>query len=177
VDVLLGRVAEGDSLALTALYEASSTIVYSVAQRILGNTADAEEVTFDVYTYVWRSASTYDQTRGTAVTWLIMLARSRALDKRRGRARNSFCGNDSGAVERLPLETSDACSRLLPVSDQQIFMKAALDQLPNKDRELVELAFFSGLSHTELALELSIPLGTVKSRIRKALSRLRDLSR
>jgi RNA polymerase sigma-70 factor (ECF subfamily) len=175
--VLLGRVADGDSLALTALYEASSTIVYSVAQRILGNTADAEEVTIDVYTYVWRSARTYDPARGTALTWLIMLARSRALDKRRGRRRINFFGNDSGAVERLTLEASDACSRLLPVCDHQIFMKAALDQLPREDRDLMELAFFSGLSHTELALELSIPLGTVKSRIRRTLSRLRHLSR
>ena len=175
---LLGRVADGDSLALATLYDHSSTIIYSIARRILTNSADAEEITVDVYTYVWRSARTYNPARGSAATWLIMLARSRALDRlRKIRDRNSGTGNPSGAVERLASETADCGNHSLPECDRRVFMNAAIMQLPADDRQLIELAFFAGLSHTEMASQLNVPLGTVKTRIRTALLRLRDLSR
>ena len=177
-DELLGRVADGDSVALATLYDHSSTIIYSIARRILTNSADAEEITVDVYTYVWRSARTYNPARGNVATWLIMLARSRAFERlRKVRDRNSGTGNYSGAVERLASETARGGNHSIAACDRQIFMNAALRQLRPDDRQLIELAFFSGLSHTEMASQLNVPLGTVKTRIRTALLRLRDLSR
>jgi RNA polymerase sigma-70 factor (ECF subfamily) len=178
LDALLARVAEGDTVALAALYDRSSTMVYSVAVRILSNAEDAEEVTVDVYTHIWRSAGTYKATRGTAATWLMMLARSRALDRlRSARARNCVPCNGNRADERLILEPPLACNGSMAPFDQQILMKAALNQLPEGDRELLRLAFFGGLSHSELASTLKLPLGTVKTRIGTAVSRLRELIR
>jgi RNA polymerase sigma-70 factor (ECF subfamily) len=178
LDVLLARVAEGDTGALAALYDRSSTMVYSVAVRILSNAADAEEVTVDVYTYLWRSAGNYKAARGTAATWLMMLARSRALDRlRSARARNCVPCNGNRAHERLTLGAPLACNRSMAPFDEQIFMKAALNQLPKDDRELLEMAFFAGLSHSELASTLKLPIGTVKTRIGTAVSRLRELIR
>jgi RNA polymerase sigma-70 factor (ECF subfamily) len=177
LDVLLARVAEGDTGALAALYDRSSTMVYSVAVRVLSNAEDAEEVTVDVYTYIWRSAGSYKAARGTAATWLMMLARSRALDRlRSSRARHCVPCNGNRAHERLTLGASLACSRSMAL-DEQIFMKAALNQLPKGDRELLEMAFFAGLSHSELASTLKLPIGTVKTRIGTAVSRLRELTR
>ena len=173
-DALLARVAAGDGLALGVLYDGSSTIVYSVALRILGKTADAEEVTIDVYTYLWRSAATYDPDRGTVATWLIMLTRSRALGRLRTvRAANRT--NGAAGADQPLLVIGPVRNGSMPACDRQILMDAALNHLPGSDRELISLAFFKGLSHTELAEALDMPLGTVKTRIRAAMLRLLDL--
>ena len=172
--VYLRQVAQGDSTALSALYDGTSTIVFSVAQSILRNSADAEEITLDVYLYVWRAADAYDPSRGAVATWLTMLARSRAL----GRLRSLAAQYNNNSNRNVPIER---LSQQVPGNgtakrgDERILIEAALDKLPVDQRELIELAFFSGLTHQELAWKLGIPLGTVKSRARAALSQLRDL--
>ena len=171
---LLAQVAQRQPAALTALYDGTNTLVYTVALGILKDPADAEEITLDVYAYVWRSAGLYDPSRGTATTWLIMLARSRAIERLRKRALNFQHGNQIQYLERLSNEGAGE-SAATQECHQRILIEAALRQLLEKDQELIRFAFFRGLSHPELALELGLPLGTVKSRIRSILSRLRDL--
>jgi RNA polymerase sigma-70 factor (ECF subfamily) len=166
--LLLRRIEERDDTALTALYDETSAAVYTVALRILDNAADAEEITLDVYTYVWHSAGTFDSSRGTVMTWLTMLARSRASERLRK------AGNRIGSIKRLPTEDPTSGTSM-GQRDQSILIGTALRQLCPKDQELIRSAFFQGLSHPELAVALGMPLGTVKSRIRAILFRLRDL--
>jgi RNA polymerase sigma-70 factor, ECF subfamily len=171
---LLRRVAERETAALATLYDETSPLVYSVALAILSNTEDAEEITVDVYAYVWQSAGTYDSGRGTVTTWLIMLARSRAIERLRKRMARKDGGNRNTAIERLP-SSSVACNASVAGRDRMILIQTALHHLPTKDQELIRDAFFSGCSHSELASKLNIPLGTVKTRIRTILSHLRNL--
>lgn len=164
----------GDHSALARLFDESSPLVYGVALRILGNPADAEEITMDVYTQVWRIATQFDAARGNVSTWLIMLARSRALDRvRAGQRRRESPG---------PLSESAATRSTVALPDHMFLLNqvravllAALDELSPEQREAIELAFFSELTHTELSAKLSVPLGTVKTRIRLGLIRLREL--
>lgn len=166
------RAAWGDEEALAGLYDESGGLVYSTALRILGNEADAEEVTLEVYAQVWKCAADFDRNRGAAGTWLAMLARSRAIDRLRSNA----------AQRTLECELPENCKvsdpGMLPdeagaAGERRRTVEAALQTLPAEQRELVELAYFSGLSHSELAARLGQPLGTVKTRIRAAMMKLR----
>ncbi len=168
------RAATGEQQALASLYDESSHVVYSLALRILGNTADAEEVTLDVYTQVWRSAGKFDSQRAAAATWLMMLARSRAIDRLRS------CAVRRTSEEPLPAwaefaDTTERPDEAGAASEQRRFIRAALESLSPEQREAIELAYYSGLSHSELAARLSQPLGTVKTRIRLGMMRLREL--
>jgi RNA polymerase sigma-70 factor, ECF subfamily len=171
--VYLARIADGEQAALGSLYDESSSLVYSMVLRVLGNVADAEEVTMDVYTQVWKAASGYDTSRGSVTAWLITLARSRAID--RVRSRTSRARKETA----LP-ETYDAPSGGISPEQQtedtqrRRHVLAALATLPADQRQVVELAFYSGLTHSELAERLMQPLGTVKTRIRAGMARLRE---
>jgi RNA polymerase sigma-70 factor, ECF subfamily len=174
-NTLLCRIAQRDTDAFAAVYDGTSSIVYTVALRILGNTADADEVTIDVYAYVWESAASYDSTRGTVTTWLIMLARSRAIERLRKRAATkNGNGNQIHTLEGLRNDFG-ACNGSMAHHDRAILVGNVLRQLSSADQEVITLAFFSGLSHSELASQLNLPLGTVKSRLRAILLRLRNL--
>lgn len=168
------RAAVGDEEALARLYDESSGLVYATALRILRDVADAEEVTLDVYTQIWRTASQFDPRRGSAGTWLIMLARSRALDRMRSmaaRKQREAMLEDFGEF-RCPAELPDEAT---VVRQQRERIHTALAALSPEQREAIELAFFSGLSHSELAGRLGQPLGTVKTRIRLGMIKLRQL--
>ena len=169
----LGRSAGGDQSALAALYDESSQLVYSVVLRVLGDVADAEEVTMDVYTQVWRSAAGYDGSRGTVTAWLITLARSRAID--RLRSRSSRLQNETAFPETFDLPSA-GLSPERQTEDMQTRRRvtAALQTLPPEQREVVRLAFFAGLTHSELAARLQQPLGTVKTRLRMGMMKLRE---
>lgn len=169
----LGRSAAGDQTALAALYDESSQLVYSVALRLLGDVADAEEVTMDVYTQVWRSAAAYDGSRGTVTAWLIMLARSRAID--RVRSRSSRLQNETVFPETFDLPSGGPTPEHQSEQTQRRrHVTAALQTLPPEQREVVRLAFFAGLTHSELAARLQQPLGTVKTRLRMGMMKLRE---
>ena len=161
-------IADGDSSALAALYDASSSVVFGIAFRMLGDRADAEEVALDVYKYVWRSANSYDGSRGSAAAWLIMLTRSRCVDRIRAR--------ESRERAEEPARLQAAVSVMNPAAAHQASeVRKALASLPPEQAEVLELAYFSGYSHSELAERTGLPLGTVKTRVRLGLSRLRDL--
>ncbi len=169
---LIHRIATGQQEALGDLYDQTNHLVYSVALRILGNTADAEEATLDAYSQVWRTAASYQMSRGTAIAWLMTIARTRSMDKRRSRATRN------NREEPLDLKTYEFPS---PAGDHSVSfdmerrVQSALSELAPEQRQAIEMAYFSGFSHSELALKLGEPLGTVKTRIRLGMIRLRAL--
>lgn len=168
------RCADGDQSALGALYDESSHHVYGVVLSVLRDTADAEEVTLDVYSQVWRSAAVYSSQRGSVVSWLLTLARSRAIDRLRSRASRhkiEATAEDSPRSFRDSAATPEQSASCLETRER---IQQALDRLPSDQREAVELAYFSGMSHSELAGHLSQPLGTVKTRIRMGMIKLRE---
>jgi RNA polymerase sigma-70 factor (ECF subfamily) len=170
----ISAAAGGQQEALASLYDESSRLVYAIAFRILGNSADAEEVTLEVYTQIWRHARDYSAERGTPSTWLVMLARSRALDKVRSRdtRRQRETPLEEVAAARSPEDPPEQAALL---SQQRSMVRAAMAILAPEQREAIELSFFSGLTHTELAEKLGQPLGTVKTRIRLGMMKLRQV--
>lgn len=169
----LRRCAEGDQSALAHLYDESSRYVYGLALRILRDPADAEEITLDVFSQVWNSASTFSHQRGSVFSWLITLARSRSID--RLRTKTSQARRHEQMIEARHASSQADPEQSAANLQQRATIQAALDQLTPEQRELLELAFYSGLSHSELALHLNQPLGTVKTRIRQGMIRLREL--
>ena len=168
------RTAQGEEEALAILYDETNRLVYGLALRILGEPADAEEVTLDVYTQVWRNARGFDPQRGNVTAWLVMLTRSRAIDRLRSGAGRK---EREEPLEWLPdLPASAESPEQASVSSQQRrWVRAALAELSPEQREAIELAFFGGLSHGELAARLGQPLGTVKTRIRSGMMKLREV--
>jgi RNA polymerase sigma-70 factor, ECF subfamily len=169
----VGRAAGDDQSGLADLYDESSSLVYSVALRMLGHREDAEEVTLDVYTQVWRTAASYDSSRGTVAAWLVTQARSRAID--RMRARGGRMERERPIVNFVDLEVDAPSPEQESAAGQRrrrVLM--ALATLSPEQREAIQLAFFSDLTHGELAARLGQPLGTVKSRIRLGMIKLRE---
>jgi len=167
------RVALRDEDALAALYDRSSKLVYTIAVRILQDEADAAEVVMDVYRQVWESAIGFDERRGSAAAWLVTLTRSRAMDRRRSRRARTRL--ESTLPKALEIVASGPSPEKMAAANQTSrSVLEALAELPREQREVLELAFFSGLTHPEVAQELGEPLGTVKTRIRLGVSKLRD---
>jgi RNA polymerase sigma-70 factor (ECF subfamily) len=169
----ISAAAAGKQEALASLYDESSRLVYSIAFRILNNAEDAEEVTLEVYAQIWRQAGDYSSERGTPSTWLVMLARSRALDRVRSRdtRRHRETPLDEVAAARSPEDPPEQAAFL---SQRRTIVRTAMMELAPEQREAIELSFFSGLTHTELAEKLGQPLGTVKTRIRLGMIKLRQ---
>ncbi len=165
---LIRRVVGGDEAALAILYDRYAGIVYSVVSRVLNDVGAAEEVLQDIFHQLWRTASNFDAKRGTLAGWLLVMARNRAIDRLRRRRK----GEEDPLVENLVpfalnLEASAAREELMGK------VKAALVALPGSQREALELAYFEGLTHTEIAERTREPLGTIKTRLRSALQALR----
>lgn len=168
------RIAGGDADAVGALYDQTSSLVYGLAMRIIGDVADAEEITLDVYTQVWRTASSFDPGRGSALAWLVMLTRSRAIDRLRSRADRD--GRETFIADGWqPRDRSDLPDQASFMRQQRVMVETALAGLSPEQRELIKLAFFRGLTHAELAVRTGLPLGTVKTRIRLGIIKLREL--
>jgi RNA polymerase sigma-70 factor (ECF subfamily) len=167
--------ARGSGAALAALYDRHARAVYSLALRIVTDEADAEEVVQEVFDQAWRQASRYDPARGTVVAWLLNMARTRAIDRLRARrARPDRAGLESEhAWSALPARSADPLDALDTARDAAR-VRQALQRLPLIQRVAIELAYFEGLTQTEIAARLEEPLGTVKTRIRVALLKLRD---
>ena len=169
----IARMARGDHSALAELYDRNARLVFSLALRILQNRADAEDVVQDVFAQVWAQANRYDNTRGAVAAWMLTMARSRAIDKLRSRGARPEIASEARLVEEVP----DAAVRqdLQLLSAEQVeTLKRALNELSAPQRIALELAYYEGLTHAEIADRLSEPLGTVKTRIRQAVIRLRE---
>ena len=172
----LQRVAAGDAGGLGALYDRHGRSVYSLALRILGDEGDAEEVTQDVFAQAWRRAAQYDEARGSVAAWLLVMARTRAIDRfraRRVRPEGRVHDDEGLTLQQLPSTNPDVASELME-AERGRRVRRALEDLPFLQRVAIELAYFEGLSQREIAERLEQPLGTVKTRMRLGLLKLRD---
>jgi RNA polymerase sigma-70 factor (ECF subfamily) len=174
---LLRRMAAGDEAALGALYDRWSPLVHSVVMRVVGDAGDAEELVEETFWQAWRQAGRFDASRGGISGWLVVIARSRALDRVRLRGWQRAAATESSDAEgaaqlaevdvRGPLEAAE-------MDETRRIVRAALERLPAEQRETVEMAYFRGMSQTEIAAATGQPLGTVKTRARLALQKLRE---
>jgi RNA polymerase sigma-70 factor, ECF subfamily len=169
----IDRLARGDSSALADLYDRHARAIYSFAIRILADAAEAEDVVQDVFTQAWRQATRYDPARAPVAAWLMIITRARALDRlRRRRSRIVAVEMDPGTPHPRDPEASQ--EMLAITSEQAERIRGALGALPNGQRTAIELAYFEGLSQSDIAERLQQPLGTVKTRIRSGLLKLRE---
>lgn len=175
---LLHRIAEGDESALAALYDKWEERVHTVAFWILGDADEAEDVVEETFWQAWRTAHQYDGRRAAASTWLMMIARSRSLDRlrtRRRRADWTAASATAGALlEQALAGQPDVSSSRANGEEQRSALASALRALPAEQRQVIEMTFFGGMSQAEIAANTSQPLGTVKTRIRLAMGKLRS---
>jgi RNA polymerase sigma-70 factor (ECF subfamily) len=167
---LVQSIAAGDQLALHALYERAHRIVFTLVLRITANRETAEELTIDVFHDVWRRASRYDAANGTVLGWIMNQARSRAID--RVRFENRKKRSHDGDVQPVAEAAADPHD-VLALRQQGESLRAALTALTPDERQAIETTFFAGLTHAEAAARLKQPLGTIKTRIRSGLHKLR----
>ena len=175
---LLERVERGEEAALERLYDAYSPVLYGIAYRISGERSDAEEIVLDSFVQVWRDARRFRAERGSVIAWLTTICRSRALDLVRARGRRARVLDQAslGEPESAPGMGTEvpAAERRLESSEQRRVVADALRGLPEPQREAIQLAYYDGLSHSEIAERLGEPLGTIKTRVRLAMEKLRD---
>lgn len=162
--------AAGDAAGLADLYDTHAGAVYSLARRIVSAPEDAEDVTHDVFAQAWKSAARYDPVRGEVAAWLLMMTRSRAIDLLRRRRRSA---GDGGADPAAIPDPGPDVEYIAANEEQVAVTRAAVQQLPDEQRRTLELAYYEGLTHMEIAARTNTPLGTVKTRIRSALTTLR----
>ena len=171
--IALERIARGDHDGLAALYDRHARPVYSLAFRILQDQGEAEDIVQDVFAQAWRQAAQYDGSRGPVAAWLFTLTRSRAID--RLRARRVRPGHTADEGRAANLVDPGLAPDLQALSAEQVGrLRVALESLPALQRAAIELAYYEGLTHAEIAARLEQPLGTIKTRIRLALGKLRD---
>lgn len=167
---LLSRLHSGEVSSFEALYDRHSGFVHALAIRVLGRTGEAEEVVQDVFWQLWKSKIQYDPKQGRFSTWLFVITRNRSLDRLRSKRRRPLADPlpDAGGpvAPGNPEESASSAERRRHVL-------SALRDLPSEQRQALELSFFQGLSHSEIAERLGEPLGTIKSRIRMAMDKLR----
>jgi RNA polymerase sigma-70 factor, ECF subfamily len=168
---LVECIAAGDQPSLHALYDRTHRIVFTLTLRILSNRETAEEVTIDVFHGIWRNASRYDAANGTVIAWIMNQARSRSIDRLRFDSRKKRGGD---GVE-LPAEPIADPRDVLELREKGASLRAALAALTVGERKAIETTFFGGLTHAEAATRLNQPLGTVKTRIRSGLLKLRRI--
>jgi RNA polymerase sigma-70 factor, ECF subfamily len=165
-EALLGRLTSGDSRALGEVYDRYAGLVNGLALRILRDRTEAEDVVQEVFVQIWRQAGRFDPARGSPEAWICTMARTRALDRLRRRASRREEPSDSAPGVTEP-----------PRTEQALAVRKALDSLSPDQRKALELAYYEGLTQTEIAARLDEPLGTIKTRIRTAMIRLRDVLR
>ena len=174
---LIRGAAGGDQQALASLYDATSRTVYGLLLRILADASAAEEVLLDVYEQVWRQAAAYSRERGTPLAWLTTIARSRAIDRLRRGRREQQQTDPLDCVAATAHSTAASAEDEVRVGEVRAVVRAALDSLAPEQREVIELAYYGGMSHSEIAAARGLPLGTVKTRTRLGLMRLREMLR
>lgn len=175
----VSRLAVGDEQALGRLYDRHAAMAFGLACAIVGDRSDAEEVVADAFSQVWRSASSFDASRGSVSAWISTIVRTRALDLLRAQRRRARVLDEAASMtddDWSPALSSASPSpdRAVETSETQRQVRRALADLPGPQRRVLELAYFGGLSQTEIASQLSEPLGTVKTRMRSGMEKLRQ---
>lgn len=174
---LVGRIADGDEGALTALYDRYCRLLFGLVAAIVDDRRDAEEVLQEVFLQAWEQARSFDAERCSVARWLVVLARSRAIDRRRGRFYRLRSEVEAELDARLDSLSSSQPSPLdaAVLEERGALVRKLLEQMPETQRDVMRLSYFKGYSHREIADELELPLGTVKSRLRLGLDALREL--
>lgn len=170
--VAVERMARGESEGLAELYDRHARLIFSLALRIVRDQGDAEDVVQEVFSQVWRQAARFDLTRGNVAAWLVTLSRTRAIDLLRRRQARPALATSEPTVE--PPDESPGPDVQMEWQTRATEVRRALEMLPLLQRAAVELAFFDGLTHAEIADQLEVPLGTVKTRVRQGLLKMRD---
>jgi RNA polymerase sigma-70 factor (ECF subfamily) len=170
--VLMQRIAGGDQRALGQLYDRYGRLVYGLARSVVRDEAAAEEITQDVFTRVWSRSGTYQPEQGRPLTWLMRIARNRAIDELRSRSSRPQASSISWLEEDLPDGGTDLAEEV-ELSRRRKEVAGAIAALPAQQRQVLALAYFQAYSHREIAGILKQPLGTVKTRLRSAMKRLR----
>ena len=170
---LIRQVANQDRDAFSQLYDRFSTLVFTLAMRMLKARSDAEDLLQEVFVQVWRQAQSYSAERGSPEAWIVNIARSRAIDKIRSIRimEKSFVLTEDPARA----ESTDNVESSAAESEVRMAINSALANLPEAQRKVLELAYFAGLTQTEIATRLAEPLGTVKTRMRSGIQRLREM--
>jgi RNA polymerase sigma-70 factor (ECF subfamily) len=176
---MIERIGRGDQTAFGALYDRLNGPLYSLALRMLGDAADAQDALQDVFLQIWSRARTYDPEQSSVFSWTVLLTRSRVIDRLRARGRRLRVLVASSDVKEDPTEAADASTAegvadTADKNDEAARVRSILSNLPSEQREAIELAFFTHLTHHEIAARLGQPLGTVKARIRRGLLKLRE---
>lgn len=171
---LIGRMMAGDEAALSALYDRYAAMLFGMLARILRDQQAAEEVLQDLFLQLWRNAAQFDATRGSLPAWLMVIGRNRAISRLRGR-------RDREVLEEEEGDFANTFASSQNIEDETVRaelarnISAALAQLPVEQRQAVELAYFEGMTQSEIASRTGIPLGTVKTRVRTAMQTLRQI--
>lgn len=170
---LLRRIAARDKSALSDLYDQTSAVIYSTALRILGSAQDAEEMVQETFVQIWERAGMFDPALGSAFSWALSIARNRCIDRVRTHQRRARLIED--VREEMKAAVAADMESMTGLSAEELGnVRSAVHGLPADQRQAIELAFFGGLTHQEIAEQLQEPLGTVKARIRRGMLKLRD---
>jgi len=171
---LLREIAAGNQEALARLYDQTNRLVFGLTLRVLNDRGAAEEVTLDIYLQVWRQAHIFDERRGKPLTWLLTIARNKAIDRLRSATwkRHEQASLEEAAPVAVAAESPEETAAGAETRRQA---RAALAQLKPEQRELIEIAYFGGLTQQEIADKLGLPLGTVKTRMRTGMLRMREM--
>jgi RNA polymerase sigma-70 factor, ECF subfamily len=169
---LMAFVRDGEPRAFEVIFDRHSSAAFSLAYRMCGRRAMAEDVVQEAFLSLWRSGGRYDRRRGSVRNWVLGVVHNRAIDAfRRGVVREGRNVSDEGIAERLPAE--EQTDMEVARRDEARHVQGALDELPVEQRQVVELAYFGGFTHTQIAQMLQLPAGTVKGRMRLALTKMR----
>jgi RNA polymerase sigma-70 factor, ECF subfamily len=171
---LLPKIINGDRTALSELYDRYSRIIYAIAWKSLHSVEDCEEVVLEVFAQVWRIADRFDSEKGSVEQWIFTLARSRILDRLRKIQRQNKVNTVITAEKEIVFPTISVDPlEAVEIAEQQQQVIAALSQIPPEQRQVIEMAYYQGFTHTEIAAATGLSLGTVKTRLRLGLSKLR----
>jgi RNA polymerase sigma-70 factor, ECF subfamily len=173
------RIGRGDQTAFSALYDRLSGPLYSLALKILGDAPDAQDALQEVFVQIWSRAGTYDPEKSSVFSWAVLLTRSRAIDRLRARDRRlrvvvGSTADEARLAEATDASTVESAADTANKKDEAAHVRSLLNNLPDDQRQAIELAFFGHRTHHEIAAQLGQPLGTVKARIRRGLLKLRE---
>ena len=171
---LLKRIASNDERAFRTLYERFAPALHGMAFRIMNDAGEAEEVLQEGFTYIWRKAASFDPSRSSAFAWAVMIVRNKAIDKLRVRQRGERLREKIAGQADLAAVSDEQSAHQPALRERSELVRSALEQIGTDQRQALELAFFGGLTHAQIAEHLEVPLGTVKARIRRGLLKMRD---